>query len=55
MKGYPILPKEKKEGNGGRMAHCFVAIAFNKSIVMCKQYYEKLAAERFANLSKKNF
>ena len=55
MKAYPKLPKEKKEDNGGRMAHFFVAIAFNKGIVMCKQYHEKLTGERFAKFIKENF
>ena len=37
------------------MAHCFVAIAFNKDKVMCKQYHEKLAGERFAKFIKEKF
>ena len=55
MKAYPKLPKEKKEDNGGRTAHFFVAIAFNKGIVMCKKYHEKLTGERFAKFIKENF
>ena len=47
--------KGKKKGNGGRMAHFFVAIAFNKDIVICKQYHEKLTVNSLQNLSKNIF
>lgn len=54
MKDYLILPKEKKQGNGGGMAHFVIATAFNKGIVMCKQHHEKFTVKQFAELVKEN-
>ena len=53
--GLSYTTKGKKKGNGGRMAHFFVAIAFNKGIVICKQYHEKLTLNGLQNLSKNIF
>ena len=37
------------------MAHFFVAIAYNKGVILCKQYNEKLTGESFANFLKEFF
>ena len=53
--GLSTTAKGKKEGNGGKMAHFFVAIAYNNGVILCKQYNEKLTGESFANFLKEFF
>ena len=52
-KGLQYTTKSKKESSGGRIAHFFVSIAFNKSIV--NNTMKKLHLNSFQNLSKKMF
>ena len=37
------------------MAHFFAAISYNKGVILCKQYKEKLTGESFANFLKEFF
>lgn len=48
QEGLTITTKGKKEGSNGKMANFFVAIAYNKGVVMCKQYPWTVTGERFA-------
>ena len=45
----------KKVGNGGRVAHFFVAIAYNKGVIVCKQYHGTLIGEGFAEFVRSYF
>ena len=53
--GLQRTARGKKEGNGGRMAHFFVAIAHNKGATLCKQYHETLTGDTFAEFIKSYF
>ena len=53
--GLHFTSRGKKEGNGGRMAHFFVAISYSKGTVLCKQYHESLTGEMFAEFIKTYF
>ena len=53
--GLSLTAKGKKEGSGGRVAHFFVAIAFSKGVVLCKQYYDTLTGETFAEFIRQYF
>ena len=47
--------KRKKEENGGRMAYFFVAIAYGKGVILCKQYDGTLTGEVCQVLFSTNF
>ena len=53
--GILCTTRGKKEGNGGRMANFFVAIAYNKGVILCKQYHETLTGEGFAEFVRSYF
>ena len=40
--------KGKKEGSGGKMARFFVAVAYNKGVVLCKQHEWTITGENIA-------
>ena len=40
--------------SGGRLAH-FVAISFNKGVILCEQYFGKISGEMFAEFLHKHF
>ena len=44
--------KGKKEGSGGNMANVFVAISYDKGVVLCKHYPWTITGERFASFVK---
>ena len=46
--------KGKKEGSGGRVLKLFVAIRYNKGVIVCHPY-EKLDGQFFENFFKDNF
>ena len=46
--GLSVTTKGRKEGSNGEMANFFVAIAYKKGVVMCKQYPWRVTGERFA-------
>lgn len=47
--------KGRKEGSGGRMANFFVAIAYGRGVVLCKNYPWNVTGERFARFVKHCF
>ena len=47
--------KGKKEGSCGKTANFFVAIAFDKGVISCKQYHSKLTGKMFAEFVKEHF
>ena len=47
--------KGKKEGSGGKMANFYVAVAYNKGVVLCEQYTWTPTGEKFANFIKEHF
>lgn len=47
--------KGRKEGSGGKMAHFFVAIAYNKGTVLCKQYTDRLTGASFGQFVREYF
>lgn len=53
--GLSRTTKGKKEGSGGKMAHFYVAISYNKGVVMCKQYTWRVTGVRFAEFLTKQF
>ena len=48
--GISITTKGRKEGTGGRVANFFVAIAFDRGVVMCKHFPPQVTGENFAKL-----
>ena len=48
QEGLPRTTKGKKEWSGGRMAHFFVAIAYEKGVISCEQHFGTLTGESFA-------
>lgn len=53
--GLSITTKGKKEGSNGKMANFFVAIAYDRGVVMCKQVPWTVTGERFATFIKNVF
>ena len=53
--GLSITTKGKKEGSGGKMARFFVAIAYGKGVVLCKQYKWKVTGKNFASFVSEHF
>ena len=53
--GLLCTTRGKKEGNGSRMTHFFVAIAYNKGVILCKQYHGTLTGEGFAEFVRSCF
>ena len=45
----------KREENGGCMAYFFVAIDYNKGVILCKQYHGTLTGEGFAEFVRSYF
>ena len=42
-------------GSGSRVAHFLVAIAFNRGVILCKQYYGNINSEMFAQFILEHF
>ena len=42
-------------GSGGRVAHFFVAIAYNKGTILCEQYFGNINGDMFAQFVKDHF
>jgi len=53
--GLDLTAKGKKEGNGGRVAHFFVAIAYGQGVILCEHYKDTLTGELFAEFIKNHF
>ena len=53
--GLKRTTKGRKEGSGGRMVRFFVAIAYNKGVVLCKQHHWKVTGENFAKFIRATF
>ena len=53
--GLLCTTKRKKEGNGCPMEHFFVAIAYNKGFILCKQHHGTLTADGFAEFVRSYF
>ena len=47
--------KGKKEGTGGRMSSFYVAISYEKGVVMCEQYEGQVNVRLFADIVKEKF
>ena len=47
--------KVSHTGIGGRKTHFIVAISFNKGVILCKKYFEKISGEIFAEFIHKYF
>ena len=47
--------KDSHCGSGGRVARFFVAIAYNKGVILCKQYDGHISGENFAKFVKRYF
>lgn len=47
--------KGQKVGYGGKVAHFFVAMAYNKGVISCEQYTETLTGNMFALFIKEKF
>ena len=47
--------KGRKEGSGGSMVKLMVAIAYDKGVIKCQQYYGNINGEIFSNFIKKEF
>ena len=47
--------QEGKNGNGGHMAHFFVAVACNNGLILSKQYHGRLTGEGFAEFFRSYF
>lgn len=47
--------KGKKAGSGGRMAHYMVCISYQKGVMLCEQYTEKLTGQYFAAFIRRHF
>ena len=54
-KGVKFTSKGKNTGTGGKMVHFIVAIAYNRGVVLCEQYQDRLTGDYFANFIKKHF
>ena len=47
--------KESHEGSGGKVANFFVAIAYEKGVVLCEQYMGNLNGQMFADFIREHF
>ena len=47
--------KGKKAGVEGRTAHFFVSIAYNKGVIACDQYFQRMNGESFSEYVRLNF
>ena len=52
---FEVTAKGKKEGTGGRMASFYVAISYEKGVVMCEQYEGHINGRLFADIVKEKF
>ena len=50
-----LTTKGKKEGVNGKMAHFFVAIDYNKGIVLCEQFLGSCNGESYSTFVKQHF
>ena len=51
----PCTSKGKKAGVEGRTAHFFVSIAYNKGVIACDQYFQRMNGESFSEYVRLNF
>ena len=47
--------KGNKAGTGSRMAHCIVAIAYRKGVMLCEQYEERFTGNYYVEFVRKYF
>ena len=53
--GLEITTKGRKEGSGGKMANFFVAVSYNKGVVMCHRHEWRINGANFSNMIKEEF
>ena len=47
--------KEKKAGVEGKTAHFIVSIAYNRGVIACDQFFERLTGLKFADYVREHF
>ena len=53
--GLKITTKGRKEGSGGKVANFFVAVSYDKGVVMCHRHEWRINGTNFSNLIRQEF